>query len=198
MTLPTLDRTPVATRTNRVVLVLLGLLLLAAGVVGLVLSFGGFGADARERPVLDPAARSFAADNSWCWIAAGGVALLVAVLAIVWLRAQLSTSRLRRISLESDRSRGATNLEVSALERACAEQLVARRGIGRATAILLGSQFEQQLALFITLDGREPLRVVDEAVQSEVLPEIRQTLDNPDLPVRIEYKLAQQSASLPR
>lgn len=198
MTLPTLDRTPVATRTNRGVLVLLGLLLLAAGAVGLVVSFGGFGVGRQERPVLDPSARSFAASHAWFWLAVAAAALLLTVLAWLWLRAQLSTSRVRTINLESDRSRGATRLDVSALERACADELQSRRGIGRTNALMLGSQYDPQLVLFISLDGRESLRVVDRAVQSEVLTKIRQALDNPDLPVRIEYKLAKQVTRAPR
>jgi len=190
VTLPALDRTPVATRTNRVGLLLLGLLLLAGGVVGLVVSFGGFGDGRQQRPALDPATRSFAAENTWFWIAVAGVALLVAILALLWLRAQLSTSRLNTINLESDRSRGATSLEVSALERACSGELESRRGIGRASAVMLGSQYYQRLVLLISLDGREPLRAVDNGIQSEVLPKVRQALENPDLPVRIEYRLA--------
>ncbi len=197
MTLPALDRTPVATRTNRLGLLLLGLLLLAGGVVGLVVSFGGFGTGPQGKAVLDPIVRSFAAANDWFWLALAAAALLVAILAMLWLRAQLSTSRLRTINLEPDRSRGATSLEVSSLERACSDELTSRRGIGRAGAIMLGSHHDQRLALFISLNGRESLRVVDGEVQSQVLPKVRQTLDNPELPIRIEYKLATNPVRVP-
>jgi hypothetical protein len=198
VTIPALDRTPVATRTNRSALALIGLLLLAAGVAGLVVSFGGLGAEARGESVLDPATRSFAATHDWFWIAVAAAALLVAILALLWLRAQLSTNRVRTMNLESDRSRGTTRLEVAALERACADELQSRRGIGRARAIMLGSGYAPRLVLFISLDGREDLGAVDRAVQSDILPKIRQALESPDLPVRIEYAMARQTGRPPQ
>lgn len=198
MTVPVLDTAPVPTRTNRSVLLLLGLLLTAAGLLGLVLGFGGFGAVARERPVLDQAARSFAADNDWFWLAAALVALAVALLCLWWLRAQLASDRLRSLELERDRSRGTTTLTTSAVERACANELQSRRGIDRATATMLGTEYEQKLALVVSLDGRESLRHIDGVVHTEVLPMIRRVLANPELPVRVDYRLARRVAPRPR
>jgi hypothetical protein len=49
---------------NRAVLTLWGLLLLAAGGLGLALGFGAFG---QAPPVLPEAVRSFAAEQPWFW-----------------------------------------------------------------------------------------------------------------------------------
>jgi len=197
MTMPTVDQTPAATRTNRFALVLLGLLLLAAGVLGLVASFGGFGAEAQRSPFLDPTTRDFAASYDWFWLAVAVAALIAAVLALLWLRAQFSTSRVRSLPLESDRSRGATTLKISALERACVDELESHRGIGRANAVLVGDAYRQTLILSVSMDGRETVRAVDEMVRSEVLPKIRQALDDTTLSVRVEYKLATRPTRAP-
>ncbi|MEJ7704964.1 MAG: alkaline shock response membrane anchor protein AmaP [Geodermatophilaceae bacterium] len=197
MTLPALDRTPVATRTNRAGLVLLGLLLLGGGLIGLVVGFGGFGSSNQGRPVLDPVARDFAATHDWFWVAVAAGCLVVAALALLWLRAQLSTDRLRTLNLESDRSRGATTMTASAVERACAEVLQARRGVAQASAVMLGDDYDYRLVLSISLNGRESLRAVDDVVQAEVLPQIRNVLDSQDLPVRIEYQIATRVRRVP-
>lgn len=198
MTLPTLDKTPVTTRTNRGVLLLVGLLLLGAGILGLVVSFGGFGTRTQHTPVLDPAARSFAAAHDWFWLALAVGVLVVVILTLLWLRAQLSTTRVRTITLEGDRSHGATSLAAAAVERACAEELQSHRGIGRARAVMLGDVYDQRIALFVSLDGRESLQVVDDVVLAQVLPKIRQALEAPELPMRIEYKLARQPVPMPQ
>lgn len=198
MTLPALDKTPVSTRTNRGALLLVGLLLLATGVLGLVLSFGGFGSSVAQRAVLDPGVRSFAATHEWFWLVAAAVALVVAVLSLLWLRTQLSTNRLRSIDLEPDRSQGTTTLPTAAVERACEQILEARRGIGRAGAVMLGTEQEPRLALVVTLDGRERLRQVDHVVLTDVLPDVRAVLGNSNLPVRVEYRLAGRVTRSPR
>lgn len=198
MTVPVLDTSPVPTRTNRSVLLFLGLLLTAAGLLGLVLGFGGFGVAARERPVLDQATRSFAAEHDWFWLVVALVALVVALLCLWWLRAQLSSDRLRSLELERDRSRGTTTLATSAVERACANELQSRRGIDRATATMLGTEYDQNVALVVQLDGREPLRHIDDVVHREVLPMVRRVLENPELPVRVDYRLARRIAPRPR
>lgn len=190
MTLPALDQSPVPTRTNRSVLMLLGLVLAVAGVLGLLVGFGGFGASAQRRPVLDPSTRSYAASHDWFWLIVAAAALIVAILALLWLRVQLTTNRVRSFELERDHSHGTTTLAAAAVERACAEELQSRRGIAKATAVVLGSEYDPRLALVVSLDGREPLRTVDHVVLTDFLPKIRQTLENAQLPVRIEYRLA--------
>lgn len=197
MTVPVLDKTPVPTRTNRSVLLFLGLLLAAAGLLGLIVGFGGFGSTARHRLVLDPATRAFPAEHDWFWLAVAVLALIVAVLSLLWLRAQLATDRLRSLELERDRSRGTTTLAASAVERACVEQLQSRRGIRRATATMLGTEYDQRLAVVVQLDGRETLRQIDTIVQADLLPHVRRVLESPELPVRVDYRLARRPRSRP-
>ena len=197
MTQPRVDPTPASTRTNRSVLLFLGLLLTIAGGCGLAVSFGGFGVPAQQRGVLEPA-RSFAAMHDWFWLVMAAACLVIAVLALLWLRAQLATDRLHTIDVEADTSRGATSLAASAVERACSAELQSRRGIARADAVMLGTTYDQRLALHIALDGRESLRVIHAGVQSDVVPKIRSAVDNHVLPVAIEYTIARQIPRSPQ
>lgn len=190
MTLPAVDRTPAATRSNKTGVLLAGLLLLVAGGLGLAVGWRAFGTQRAGQPVLDPTVRTFAAEHDWFWLAVAGVALVAAVLGWRWLRVQVATTTLRRLDLEADRSRGATVLQAGALQSAAADDLTRRRGIADADARLVGSRHEPQLVLSVTLDGREPLRAVDAEVRAEVVPRIRQAMDQADLPVRLEYRLA--------
>ena len=63
-----------ADRLNRVLIALLGLLLLAGGVLALVRSFGGFGARLIDDRLLTEGQTRFAERNAWFWIAVAAVA----------------------------------------------------------------------------------------------------------------------------
>lgn len=192
MTVPVLDTAPVPTRTNRGALLLLGVLLTAAGLAGLLVGLGGFGAAARSQPVLPADVRVFVADHGWIWLVVVAAALLVALLSLAWLRTQMASERLRSLELERDRSRGTTTLAASAVESGCTHDLESRRGIDRASAALLGTDYDYRLSLVVYLDGREPLGRIDYLVQTEVLPRIRRVLEKPELDVRIDYRLARR------
>src|SRR3954453_19006259 len=76
-------------RVNRTVLVVLGLLLLAAGGYALLRSYGAFGSDQANAPLLLDHVRDWVHRNEdWFWPVAGVVAALVAFAALRWLWAQ--------------------------------------------------------------------------------------------------------------
>ena len=74
---------------NRTVLIVLGLLLLAAGGYALLRSYGAFGSDQADEPLLLDDVRDWVQRNDdWFWPIAGVVAALVAFAALRWLWAQ--------------------------------------------------------------------------------------------------------------
>ena len=92
-------------RVNRVLLVLLGLLCLAGGIVVLLLSYRAFGTSTARQPLLRPATRGFADRNSgWFWLAVALGTLIVALLALRWLLAQLSVARVGALEVVPTRS----------------------------------------------------------------------------------------------
>jgi hypothetical protein len=196
-TLPTVDRTPRTTRTNRVVLGLLGLLLLAAGGGGLLLGLGAFGSARAGRPVISSDVAD-AADHRWFWpLVAVGAAILT-VLAVLWLLAQTRTNRVRSFDLEPDRSQGRTLLHTGAVTDALSEEVGGYRGVSGAQASVRGSAGAPELLLRTSLDGRTPARVVAERVVTQTAPRTRQALDVTELPVRLEMRLARRSRRSPR
>jgi hypothetical protein len=80
-------------RVNRAVVSLLGLLLLAVGAYGLLRGAGAFGDGRAGDPLRTQDVADFVADNDqWLWAVLAAVALLIAVAALFWLRAQLRPS----------------------------------------------------------------------------------------------------------
>ncbi|CAN5269027.1 hypothetical protein BH24ACT10_BH24ACT10_13520 [soil metagenome] len=65
-------------RLDRFLLTLLGLLLTAVGVLGLLVGFGVFGSRLRTRPVFDNVISRFIGDNgAWLWPVIAVVGLLL-------------------------------------------------------------------------------------------------------------------------
>jgi hypothetical protein len=186
-------RTPGARRANRAVLAVLGLLLLAAGATGLAAGLGAFGADVRTRQVIPSAIRDWASRHDWFWILVAAGCILVALLALRWLLAQASTSRIGELELESDRRRGRTVMTGRAVTDAVAGEIGSYRGVGGVRASLLGDRAAPTLLVRATLDGRADPAAVSTRIQTDAVPHTRQALEMPDLPVRLELRLAARS-----
>ena len=92
-----------ADRTNRVLLALIGLLALAIGAGGLLISGGVVGKRFSRRLVTDNQfVRYFASHGGWLWPTIAGVAFLILLLTLFWLlRLLFSTDRAGDIALPS-------------------------------------------------------------------------------------------------
>ncbi|SDF85592.1 hypothetical protein [Klenkia brasiliensis] len=177
-------RTPGAVRANRVVLAVLGLLLLAGGVLVLLLGLGVLGAARADLAVLPPGA----AVPGWTWPVVGAAGVLVAALSAWWLVVQSRTDRLARLRLE-DADGGRTVLEGAALTRALEEQVEAVPGVARASAHLSGTSAAPRLHLRVRLTGRADPAQVHRTVTGEVLAQARAALEVDRLPTRVELDL---------
>ena len=190
-TLPSVDRSPRATRANRLALLLLGLILLGGGGAGLALGLGAFGDDSADRAVVDDRVTDFVADNPWLWPAVAVAAAVLGLLALRWLFLQTTGTKVALVHLETDRARGTTVLSAAAVADAVAEEVRSYRGIDRADADLRGGAPE--LVLTAALDGRVSPGAVTTVLLRDAVPHTRQALDRPDLPVRIQLRLAARS-----
>ena len=169
---------------NRAVLTLWGLLLLAAGGLGLALGFGAFG---QAPPVLPEAVRSFAAGRPWFWWAVAAVCLLLALLGLRWLLAQLHTDRVGRLDLTADERDGLTVVHGGALTDAVEDEATALRGVSGASAHLRDSR-GRHLSLTVDLGDHADIAEVRDALEGRVVGHARQAVDDPDLPVDIELR----------
>jgi len=74
-----------ADRTNRVALIVFGLLVLIAGAAGLTASLGVFGKKFSHRTLFDNRVSTYIGHHSWLWYAVAAVCLLIAILALRWI-----------------------------------------------------------------------------------------------------------------
>lgn len=172
---------------NRTVLVLLGLLLVAPGALGLVAAAGGRGPDLGSAPVLPDALREVAADTWWFWPAVGAACLVVAALALRWLLAQLRTDHVGEMDLTDDPREGVTVLDGAAVATALTAEVAELPGVSGASARLRDRR-GALVDLRVDLDARADVALVRERIESEVVPHLRQALDQPDLPVTVELR----------
>ena len=169
---------------NRAILTLWGLLMLAAGGLGLAL---GFGASGQAPPVLPQAVRSFATEQAWFWWAVAAVCLLLALLGLRWLLAQLHTDRVRRLDLTADERDGLTVVHGGALTDAVEAEATALRGVSGASAHL-SDNCGWRLSLTVDLSDHADIAEVRNALEGRVVGHARQAVDDPDLPVDIELR----------
>jgi hypothetical protein len=170
---------------NRTVLTLLGLVLLAAGGLGLAYSFGAFGEG--EHPVVPQGMRDFAQDQGWFWWAVAGGCLLIALLALRWLLAQLHTDRVGRVDLTTDDRDGLTTLSAGALTEAVESETQQLRGVVGASAHLRERR-GRRLLLDVDLAEYADIAEVRQSVEDRVVAHARQAVDDPDLPVDVELR----------
>jgi hypothetical protein len=170
---------------NRTIEGLLGLVLLAAGGLGLALSFGAFGAG--RRPLLPQGMRDFARDQPWFWWAVAGGCVVLALLGLRWLLAQFSTDRVGRLDLTADDRDGLTTVHAGALTEAVETEAENVRGVAGASASLR-DQRGRRLRLVVDLTDYADIAEVRRVLEERVVGHARQAVDDPDLPVDIELR----------
>lgn len=170
---------------NRTLLTLLGLLLLAAGGLGLAYSAGAFGAG--EHPFVPQGLRDLARDQGWFWWAVAGGCVLLALLGLWWLLAQLRTDRVGPLDLTTDERDGLTSLHADALTDAVEEETEQLRGVIGASARLRDRR-GRRLVLQVDLAEYADIAEVRAGVEDRVVAHARQAIDDPDLPVDVELR----------
>jgi hypothetical protein len=172
---------------NRVVLTVLGLLLLAAGGLGLALSVGAFGAWRATYPVLPQEVSTFLDERPWFWWVIAGVLLLIAVLALLWLLAQFKTDRTTRLDRTTDAREGYTTLHASALTNAVEDEA---RGITGVTSVSANVREHRGPRVFLRVELADTADIgeVRTRLENEVVAHLREGVDDPRFPVTIELR----------
>jgi hypothetical protein len=172
---------------NRIVLTLLGLLLVAAGGLGLALSLGLFGEWRTTYPVLPEEVNSFPDEQPWFWWAVAGVALLTALLALLWLMAQLRIDRISRIDRTTDARDGYTTLHAGALTRAVEDEATGIAGVTSASAHV-HDRPRLGLSLIVDMTDSVDIDTLRTRLEDDVVTHVREAVDDPDLPVEVELR----------
>ena len=140
-------------RLNRLALLALGLVLLAAGAYGLARSYGALGDTKADEPVLLESVRTFVGrHDAWFWPVSFVVALLIAYLGYRWLKAQLIPDGRRPTYCVAD-ARDEVVLTAAALEDAVASDLEEDHRVIAANARI--TEFGDTPALKVTMTIRD-------------------------------------------
>lgn len=170
---------------NRAVLTLLGLLLLAAGVLGLGLATGVFGRQRTGQPVLAETVRTFPHRHAWFWWVVVAGAVIIALLALRWLLAQLATDRANRIDRTTNARDGYTIVHAGALSEAVEEDATSIPGVTGAAAYV---SRPLRVILRVVLADDADIGSVRSGLESSTIPHLRQALNQDDVPINIELR----------
>lgn len=178
--------------TDRTVLGLLALILLAGGVLVALLGFGVFGAARARRPVLDPMIVDALRTQSVLWRAvaiAAGVVLVV--LGLIWVARVLRPERRPDLTLAPLNDGAATTVVVtaSALADAIGEQSAELPGVARARARLVGDERAPAVRLTVWLLDGADIGALSRRLESDVLAPARRSLELEHLPVAVRLEL---------
>lgn len=183
-------------RLDRVLLCLLGLLLSAAGVLGLLVGFGVLGGRLRARPVFDNVVSRYVGDNgAWLWPVIAVVGLLLGYLALRWLLAQLRPTGVGDVELEPGATTGHTSLVGAAVTDAVRRDISGYRGVAGISARLTGDGYDPHLHLRVTLDSRADVAAVRQRIEGSAVADARQAMDRPDLPVQLDLVVTDKKAA---
>lgn len=183
---------------DRSLLVIIGLVVLAAGVLVALLGFAVFGSARAGRPLLDPVVvDAMAAQPLIARIVAIVVGLLLLVLGLTWTARSLRPER--KPDLVLDRGpQTAITVSSSAAADALAAQATALPGVGRAKARMVGTEDAPALRVSLWLTDDADVRDVLDRLDRQVLSSARSSLGLGALPVAVRLELDQAASSGPR
>jgi hypothetical protein len=177
-----------ADRTNRIMLVLLAVLLIAAGLAAGAASIGVFGTATRHSsPIANPTGHFIGAQGGWLWPAAAVAAAIVVLLALRWLLALLfSTDRAGDLPITPGGSAGRTTLAAGALTEAVAEEIESYRGVNSARARLLGDPADPELVVTAALEETADFAGLRQRIETGALTHARTAVGNPSMPAQLD------------
>lgn len=179
-------------RLDRRLLAAIGLVLMTAGSYGAARGLGAFGAAESGEVVLTAGLRSMAADRrTLLLLAVAGAGLLVAFLAVRWLRAQFRRDPARRSRPVGGAGQEAVSavptIAPGAARKALEREIRLYPGVDRVSA-RVATDPPAVLLRLRTLAGCD-VRALTREIDERALPMLRRLLACPDLAARLEIRL---------
>ncbi len=191
--------TPAAERLHRLLLLLLGLVLLAGGALALLLGAGIFGTRPRSRPLFDNGISRYVGQHGvWLWSVAGVLGLVLAYLALRWLATLFSVARTSHVDLTTGGAGGRTDVDSSAVTEALTTQVRGYRGVSGASAQVQGHPRDPRIALTVTANADTDLPALQQRIEVEALSALREALERPALPVRLDLSISSKAPARTR
>ena len=183
-----------ADRTNRVALIVFGLLVLAAGVGGMTASTGVFGTPFSRRTLFDNRVSSYIGDHGWVWYAAAGVCLVITLAALRWIVALLiSTDRAGDIPIPVATHQGTTILRPAALTGALTREIGVYHGVDAARARIIGDAASPEVVIAVTASQAADLHALHQRIETEALSHVRHAVSNTSLPIQLHLDVSRRT-----
>jgi len=116
-----------------------------------------------------------------------GIALLIALLATLWLIAQLRTHRVSRLDRTTDAREGNTTLHAGALTDAVEDEVGGIAGVTSASA-RIHDQPRVGLALTVSMIDTADIDRLRTQLENNVVAHVREAVGDPEFPVDIEIR----------
>ena len=177
-----------ADRTNRMILLLLAMLLIAAGLGAGAASIGTFGTAARHSPLIaNPAGTFTGAQGDWLWPVAAAAAVILVLLALRWLLALLfSSDRSGDLLIHPAGPAGRTTLATGALTEAVVEEIEGYRGVNSARARLVGEPADPELVVTAALEETADFAALRQRIETGALTHARTAVGDPSLAAQLD------------
>ena len=177
-----------ADRTNRVVLTLFALILIAAGGATVAASYGAFGHTVEHQHLSANRVGTYIGRHGdWLWPAVAVFALIVVAVALRWLVALLfSTDRAGDPTIPGGGGQGKTTLAPGAVCDAVVEEIKGYPGVGTARARVIGDAEDAELVVVATLEESADLPGLRRRIESGALSNVRTALGDPRLPIQLD------------
>jgi hypothetical protein len=177
-----------ADRTNRVMLALFGLVVLAAGAAAMAASTGAFGASfSRQALAANSVSSYFGHHGGWLWPAIAVGCLLIGLACLRWLLALLaSTDRAGDIIIGDSTDEGTTVLLPAALIDALTGEISTYHGVEAAKGRVIGEGRDPEIVLAITTAPTADLPALHRRIESEALAHARLAAGHATLPIQLD------------
>jgi hypothetical protein len=183
-------------RGDRLLVWLLGLVLLAAGILALSLARGWLGTHRAGRTVIDPLAAHTITGHPLRMLVGGiVVGLILLIVGLGWFARSVRPQRRPDLLLDGDPDSRLV-VTAGAICEAVRTDCEGLGGVNRARVRSVGSTEEPAMRVNLWLDEDTDLRVVWSELEREVLPRLRRSLGGRRLPIGIRVEL--DSAAPPR
>jgi hypothetical protein len=177
-----------ADRTNRVMLTLFGLLVLAVGGAAMAASTGVFGASfSRHTLLANRVSAYFGGHGGWLWPAIAVGCLLVGLACLRWMLALLaSNDRAGDIIIGRSTDEGTTILRPAALVDALTSEVSAYHGVDSAKGRVIGDGRDPEVVLTVITAPAVDLQALHHRIEAEAFVHARQAAGNPALPIQLD------------
>lgn len=185
-----------ADRTNRVALILFGLLVLLAGAAGMAASVGTFGTGFSRHTLFANRVSAYVGQHgTWVWPAAAGVCLVITLAALRWILVLLiSTDRAGDIPIPISTQEGTTILQPGALTGALTREIGSYHGVDGARGRIIGDASAPQIVIAVTASQAADLHALHQRIESEALVHARQAVGRADLAIQLDLGVSRKTA----